>query len=585
MARIKRALFLYSWALLTLSCAVHAQIQEGEQFTARVVAVSDGDTLTVQQNGKHIVVRLAEIDAPEPAQAYGREATAALEDLALGKQAVVTITGSTPGGNVLAWVDVGEFVLNTDMVRYGHAWADRRSATTLGLYRAERQAQEAGRGLWALEIGERVPPWEWRAQQGLGTTTIANSVDDVIYMHQSGMTDEAIFQEIARSGRCITIADNDLSRMAAAGVSEMLAYALESQFRSCAAPGVAMDRYPTTSIYYDSPTYGYNPGLYNDYYGSGYYSPRYFTSGLFPRYAFVYSNGARGDHHRNSRGHHRTTDHGHHNRNGSDRNKHARKRGNNTRTGNVDARSAGRNRGNALTGNNNRPNNVVGARTPRPAAGRTGRQGSARTPRIGTSTVIPTNRALPPRVSPAVAAQNRIAGTNRRVRPVATGNRGRRAVTNTPVPASVNRSALTRSIPVQPAINTQASPRPAPVAATQRQSPRTQRRAWGNYGNQRFGTTPTTAASPRPAARPTPAPSTSAGRATTRSSSSRHTASRSTAPHRSSARTSSRSRSARTSSRGRSATTSSRSSPARAAPSRRTSSSMGSGYRSRGTRW
>jgi endonuclease YncB( thermonuclease family) len=30
------------------------------------------------------------------------------------------------------------------------------------LYRLEREAREAHRGLWALPEAQRVPPWEWR---------------------------------------------------------------------------------------------------------------------------------------------------------------------------------------------------------------------------------------------------------------------------------------------------------------------------------------------------------------------------------------------------------------------------------------
>ena len=42
-----------------------------ESISAKVVAVSDGDTMTVLYNSQQQKIRLAMIDAPEKKQAYG----------------------------------------------------------------------------------------------------------------------------------------------------------------------------------------------------------------------------------------------------------------------------------------------------------------------------------------------------------------------------------------------------------------------------------------------------------------------------------------------------------------------------------
>jgi endonuclease YncB( thermonuclease family) len=57
---------LVAVALLVVASSVLAD------FTGRVVKVSDGDTLTVLVNKTQIRVRLDAIDAPEPAQAFGK---------------------------------------------------------------------------------------------------------------------------------------------------------------------------------------------------------------------------------------------------------------------------------------------------------------------------------------------------------------------------------------------------------------------------------------------------------------------------------------------------------------------------------
>ncbi len=48
---------------------------------------------------------------------------------------------------------------------YQIAWFDSASAPDNLLVSNEDEAREAKRGLWALPLEERVPPWEWRKEQ------------------------------------------------------------------------------------------------------------------------------------------------------------------------------------------------------------------------------------------------------------------------------------------------------------------------------------------------------------------------------------------------------------------------------------
>lgn len=62
-------------------------------FTGKVVAVGDGDTLTVLHDREQIKVRLLEIDAPEKAQAFGNKSKQSLSDLCFGNTATVSEQG------------------------------------------------------------------------------------------------------------------------------------------------------------------------------------------------------------------------------------------------------------------------------------------------------------------------------------------------------------------------------------------------------------------------------------------------------------------------------------------------------------
>src|SRR3954471_14722415 len=68
----------------------------GRQPAAQLVTVSDvhdGDTLTAQDRGRVIKVRLEGIDAPELAHPFGRQSRDALANLVLHKSVTLTSHG------------------------------------------------------------------------------------------------------------------------------------------------------------------------------------------------------------------------------------------------------------------------------------------------------------------------------------------------------------------------------------------------------------------------------------------------------------------------------------------------------------
>ncbi|OGT84318.1 MAG: nuclease [Gammaproteobacteria bacterium RIFCSPLOWO2_02_FULL_61_13] len=132
-------------------------------FTGRVVAVADGDTITVLREREQVKVRLVEIDAPEKAQAFGNRSKQSLSDLCFNKTARLDDKGKDRYGRTLARVYCDGADANAEQVRRGMAWVYDRYVTDRGLYSIQDEARAAKRGLWA--DNSPVPPWEWRRKK------------------------------------------------------------------------------------------------------------------------------------------------------------------------------------------------------------------------------------------------------------------------------------------------------------------------------------------------------------------------------------------------------------------------------------
>jgi len=132
--------------------------------TWRVVGVSDGDTLTAldEDNQKH-KVRLHGIDAPEIGQPFGTKSREALGALTVRKTATLHLHGRDRYGRDLARVEVDGVDVNVELVKDGLAWHYVRYDKSPELAKAEREARDAKRGVWADK--EPMPPWEWRATE------------------------------------------------------------------------------------------------------------------------------------------------------------------------------------------------------------------------------------------------------------------------------------------------------------------------------------------------------------------------------------------------------------------------------------
>jgi micrococcal nuclease len=129
-------------------------------FDGRVIAVHDGDTISVLRQGRSVRLRLHGIDAPELGQAFGRAAKQMTSSLVFKRDVRVVPVDIDEYGRLVARVFVGATNLNLELVRRGLAWHYTRYSHDAALARAEREARAARRGLWADP--RPVPPWVWR---------------------------------------------------------------------------------------------------------------------------------------------------------------------------------------------------------------------------------------------------------------------------------------------------------------------------------------------------------------------------------------------------------------------------------------
>lgn len=137
-----------------------------ETLHGRVVAVADGDTITILTAKKEqIKIRLTEIDAPEKDQPYGKKSKQALSDLVFKRDVSVSSKNKDRYGRILGRVFINDKDVNLSMVASGYAWAYTKYLTDQSIKEAEGMARASSLGLWGLQEDQIMPPWEWRKKR------------------------------------------------------------------------------------------------------------------------------------------------------------------------------------------------------------------------------------------------------------------------------------------------------------------------------------------------------------------------------------------------------------------------------------
>lgn len=130
----------------------------------RVVGVQDGDTLTcLDENNQQQKVRLAEIDAPELGQDFGKVSREALASMVFGKTVEVVDDGKDRYGRWIGHVLVNGSDVNRELVATGNAWHYAAYSNDKSLAQLQSQARAQQIGLWAQP--DPVAPWQFRSTE------------------------------------------------------------------------------------------------------------------------------------------------------------------------------------------------------------------------------------------------------------------------------------------------------------------------------------------------------------------------------------------------------------------------------------
>jgi len=132
-------------------------------WPAKLVSVSDGDTITVLHSGAEERIRLYGIDTPEKNQEYGQQAKALTSALIAGRNIDVKTVTVDQYGRTVGLVTIDGQSLNELIVQNGYAWVYKQYCTKRICHdwkKLEKEARQQKKGLWAGS--DIVPPWEWR---------------------------------------------------------------------------------------------------------------------------------------------------------------------------------------------------------------------------------------------------------------------------------------------------------------------------------------------------------------------------------------------------------------------------------------
>ncbi len=135
-------------------------LAQAAEFSARVIAVLDGDTVLVKRANGLVKIRMAEIDAPEKAQTFGETSKNSLSGMVLGKQVKVVSQAVDQYGRMVAHLSVDGLDVNAEQIRRGMAWEYSHFHGNKELVALQEEARREPRGLWALS--DPLPPSEWR---------------------------------------------------------------------------------------------------------------------------------------------------------------------------------------------------------------------------------------------------------------------------------------------------------------------------------------------------------------------------------------------------------------------------------------
>jgi micrococcal nuclease len=155
--------------LISLVLFAQAAIGAGPLTPGLVVAISDGDTITLlTEDKRQLKIRLVGIDTPEKKQAFGTKARDHLASRIFKHDVEVDLRKQDQYGRHLGVIYMNGTDINQSMIQDGYAWFYKHYAKeqpkeeALRYAKAEADARSKQRGLWADP--NPVPPWEFRKE-------------------------------------------------------------------------------------------------------------------------------------------------------------------------------------------------------------------------------------------------------------------------------------------------------------------------------------------------------------------------------------------------------------------------------------
>ena len=139
-------------------------------YTARVVKVVDGDTVDVRRGDGGVTrIRIHGIDCPEDGRPFAAVARRFTRTLVFDRDVVVAPLDRDRYGRTVARIRVDGSDVSESLVQAGLAWHFRRYSDDPRLDALEREAREAGRGVWRdAAPGDACPPGQRCALPGTG---------------------------------------------------------------------------------------------------------------------------------------------------------------------------------------------------------------------------------------------------------------------------------------------------------------------------------------------------------------------------------------------------------------------------------
>jgi endonuclease YncB( thermonuclease family) len=133
-----------------------------KSFWGKAIGIKDGDTVVVIDSlNNQTTLRLAEVDCPEKAQAFGTKAKQFTSDKIYLKQVKYIVTDIDRYGRSIAkiYYDNNKY-LSEEIIRNGFGWQYKKYSTSKLLARLEEEARKNKRGLWIDP--NPIYPSDWR---------------------------------------------------------------------------------------------------------------------------------------------------------------------------------------------------------------------------------------------------------------------------------------------------------------------------------------------------------------------------------------------------------------------------------------